>query len=289
MKTEETLKSSEKKVKCLVWDLDNTLWDGVLLEDDNVELREGVTDIIKELDRRGILLSIASKNSHEDAWEKVKELQLDEYFIYPQINWNSKSSSITKIAESINVGIDTFAFIDDQPFELEEVASVHPDVICINASKLDDLLDMPEMTPRFITKDSKMRRLMYKSEAKRKETEEEFVGTQEEYLASLNMELSIAPAEEDDLQRAEELTVRTNQLNTTGYVYSYDELNKLRKSDKHKLLMAELNDRFGTYGKIGLALIECEEVDKLDEIVIFEHQLENILSFPEYVDLKISG
>ncbi len=71
------------------------------------------------------------------------------------------------------------------------------------------------------------------------------------------MAFSIAPAQEDDLKRAEELTVRTHQLNTTGYTYSYDELNAFRQSDRHKLFIASLDDRYGTYGKIGLVLVEC--------------------------------
>jgi FkbH-like protein len=73
------------------------------------------------------------------------------------------------------------------------------------------------------------------------------------------MVLTIFPAEEEDLRRAEELTVRTNQLNTTGYTYSYDELSHLRQSEQHRLLMARLEDKYGSYGNIGLALVECEE------------------------------
>ncbi|HEX2927567.1 MAG TPA: HAD-IIIC family phosphatase [Ruminiclostridium sp.] len=247
------------KVKCVVWDLDNTIWDGVLLEDEKVTLRRGVKNIIEALDSRGILQSIASKNDHGTAMLKLKELGIDEYFIYPQINWNSKSSSVKAIAKSINIGIDTLAFIDDQPFELEEVRFSAPEVLCIDSGDLSGLLEMPEMNPRFVTEDSKVRRKMYQSDIQRNSAEEIFNGTQEEFLASLNMKFSIAPVEEGDLQRAEELTVRTHQLNTTGYTYSYEELDNFRKSKNHKLYMANLEDRFGTYGKIGLVLIECRE------------------------------
>ena len=73
------------------------------------------------------------------------------------------------------------------------------------------------------------------------------------------MKLTIKDLEEDDLKRAEELTVRTHQLNTTGYTYNYDELNEFRHSNNHKLLIAGLEDRYGTYGKIGLVLIECND------------------------------
>ncbi|KYC36597.1 hypothetical protein WA1_43715 [Scytonema hofmannii PCC 7110] len=252
--------ADKKAIKCVVWDLDNTLWDGVLLEDNRVDLRNQVVDIIKTLDSRGILQSIASKNDYARAIAQLQEFGLHEYFLYPQINWNSKSSSIQEIAKSLNLGIDTFTFIDDQLFELEEVNFSLPEVLCVNTTELTHLLDLPEMNPRFITEDSKLRRLMYLSDIERNQSEKEFVGTQEEFLATLNMSFTISYAKEEDLQRAEELTVRTNQLNTTGYTYSYDELNYFRQSDKYKLLIASLDDKYGSYGKIGLALVECQEL-----------------------------
>ncbi len=255
----ENKQEDKKVIKCVVWDLDNTLWNGVLLEDDRVSLRDDVVGIIKTLDSRGILQSIASKNEHVKVMEKLEELGLHEYFLYPQINWNSKASSIKEIAKSINIGTEAIAFVDDQLFELEEVIFSLPEVLCINVINLEHLLEMPEMKPRFITEDSKTRRLMYLSDIERKKAEEEFIGPQEEFLATLNMHFTISSAKEEDLQRAEELTVRTNQLNTTGYTYSYDELNQFRQSDRHKLLIASLDDKYGSYGKIGLALVECLE------------------------------
>ncbi|MGG1149680.1 HAD-IIIC family phosphatase [Bacillus wiedmannii] len=245
-----------KKIKCIIWDLDNTLWNGVLLEDSEVTLREGVLDIIKEIDQRGILQSISSKNDYENTMTKLKELKIDEYFIYPEINWNAKSSSIEKIAKSINIGMDTIAFIDDQPFEREEVNSVFPNVLTIDAADLLTLLGMHEMNPTFITRDSKNRRKMYMSDIYRKKVEDEFEGPQEEFLASLQMKLTISHVELEDLQRAEELTVRTNQLNTTGYTYSYEELAGFRNSPNHMLFIVELEDKYGTYGKIGLLMVE---------------------------------
>jgi len=253
-------KTKEKKIKCVVWDLDHTVWNGVLLEDGNsVQLRDGVVDVIKELDNRGILQSIASKNEHASTWQKLEEFGIAEYFLYPHINWNSKSSSIKNIVSALNIGMDTIAFIDDQPFEREEVAFEIPELTVIDAADLDKLLDMPIMQPKFITEDSKNRRQMYMSDMERKKLEDDFVGPQDEFLASLDMEVTISRVGTGDLQRAEELTVRTNQLNTTGYTYSYDELDAMRQSDDHKLLIVELQDKFGSYGKIGLVLVECGE------------------------------
>ena len=252
-------KQKDKKViKCVVWDLDNTLWQGVLLEDEKVSLRENIVNIIQTLDSRGIIQSIASKNESTTAIVKLEEFGLKDYFLYPQINWNSKANSLKEISQLLNIGLDAIAFIDDQLFELEEVKFSLPEIICLNADEVGNILDMPVMNPRFITEDSRIRRLMYISDIERKSAEKEFVGTSDEFLATLKMNFTISSAKEEDLQRAEELTLRTNQLNTTGYTYSYDELNHFRQSENHQLLIASLEDKYGSYGKIGLALIECQ-------------------------------
>lgn len=248
-----------KSVKCVVWDLDNTVWQGVLLEDSQVTLAPDVVRIIKTLDSRGILQSISSKNDYNTAMAKLEEFGIAQYFIYPQIDWNSKSEAVKAIAKSINIGLDSLAFIDDQPFEREEVAFSIPDVMCIDAAEMKTLLDRPEFNPRFITADSRLRRQMYQNDIERNKAEKVFSGPQEEFLATLGLKFTLGPAGEDDLQRAEELTMRTHQLNTTGYTYSYDELDQFRQSKRHKLLISGLTDKYGTYGKIGLALVECGE------------------------------
>jgi FkbH-like protein len=246
----------KKTVKCVVWDLDNTLWSGVLLEDQRVTLREGAAHVLGTLDERGILHSIASRNDLDLAMAKLREFGLDEYFLYPQIHWGSKSASIQSIAQSLNFGIDAIAFVDDQPFERDEVQFAHPRVRCIDAADLTAIPGLPEMNPRFISSDSRQRRRMYLADVQRKTVEESHQGSPEEFLASLGMTFVIAPAGQDDLERAEELTVRTNQLNATGYTYSYDQLAGFRSSPDHELLIASLEDRYGTYGKIGLAMVE---------------------------------
>lgn len=251
-------KKDKKVIKCVVWDLDNTLWHGVLLEDEKVSLRENIVNVIHALDNRGILQSIASKNYDATAIAKLEEFGLKEYFLYPQINWNSKAASLKEIAKLLNIGMEAIAFVDDQLFELEEVKFSLPEILCLNVDEIEHILDMPVMNPRFVTEDSRIRRLMYISDIERQNAEKDFVGTTDEFLATLNMNFTISLAKEEDLQRAEELTLRTNQLNTTGYTYSYDELNHFRQSENHKLLIASLEDKYGSYGKIGLVLIECQ-------------------------------
>ena len=249
-------KKKVKEIKCVVWDLDHTVWDGVLLEDGEVPLREGVKEIMEELDARGILQSVASKNDHAHAMARLEALGIADYFLYPKINWSAKGQNIEQIAKDLNIGIDTFAFVDDQPFERDEVAHAVPAVRVYDAADLAAILGLPEMNPKFITDDSRQRRRMYQADAARNAAEAEFQGPSEEFLAGLQMRFTLAPCGEEDLKRAEELTVRTNQLNTTGYTYDYDELNAFRQSDRHLLLVAGLEDRYGSYGKIGLALVE---------------------------------
>ena len=245
------------QIKCVVWDLDNTLWEGTLLEGDEVRLRDNVRDIIHTLDARGILHSIASRNYAETALARLRELGLEEYFLYPQIHWGSKSGSIRTIAAGLNIGLESICFIDDQPFELAEVQAALPQVLCLDHTRLPHLTQMPELTPATTTAESRLRRLMYLGDQRRKQTEEAFTGPQEEFLATLGMQFTISPAGAEDLARAEELSNRTHQLNTTGRTFSRQELEELRRSPRHLLLMSDLVDKFGSYGKIGLALVEC--------------------------------
>jgi len=259
MDADPKIKDKGREWKAVVWDLDNTLWDGILLENDRVRLKPGIKEIIATLDSCGILHSIASHNEHGTAMAKLREMGLDQFFLYPEINWNAKSVSLQRIRDNLNIGMDAILFIDDSPFERGEVQHAHPEVTCMDASRYNRLLQLPGLKPRFITQDSRRRRSMYLEDIQRKEVERSFEGPRKDFLASLDIQLWITPAEEEDLQRAEELTLRTNQLNTTGLTYDYEELRELVHSPEHKLLVCELEDRYGNYGKIGLALVEITE------------------------------
>jgi FkbH-like protein len=187
-----------KTIKVVVWDLDRTLWDGVLLEGDTVRVWPPVLPVLQTLDSRGILLSIASKNDHDLAMGRLRELGVADYFIYPQIGWSSKSSAVAAIAASINVGLDAIAFIDDDPFERDEVHHALPEVIILDAADAAGLCERPELMPRFITDESALRRRMYQADIERHRAEEEFQGPQEEFLATLAMRFAIHPAREAD-------------------------------------------------------------------------------------------
>ncbi|WHS97201.1 MAG: FkbH: FkbH domain protein [Pantoea stewartii] len=256
-----------KPVKIVAWDLDNTLWDGTLSEKDTVSLREGIPGILNELDRRGILSTVVSKNDHQAALTKLIEFGIADFFVIPQINWNAKSHSLSTIAERLNLSLDTFLFIDDQPFEREEVEFAFPEVRTLDGADVSQMLDRCDLNPETISAEARQRRRMYQDEAVRQSFESEFSGTPEAFLKSLNLKLSIRHATVKDLQRADELTNRTSQLNTTGYTYSLDELESFISSPAHQLLVASLEDKFGSYGIVGLSLIHQE--DKKRTILLF--------------------
>ncbi|NOT39093.1 MAG: HAD-IIIC family phosphatase [Alphaproteobacteria bacterium] len=257
-----------KQIKCVVWDLDDTLWQGTLLEGDDLVVTDLVRHTIVELDCRGVLQSIASKNDPAVAWDKLTALGLDEYFLYPQINWGNKSDSLRTIAEKLSIGLESLALVDDQPFERDEVCFHLSGVTVIDAAQLGGLLDMPALHPRTLTSESKQRRRMYQADIRRKDDEVKFDGARSQFLATLRMVVTLRRATEEDLWRAEELTTRTNQLNSTGRTYSREELHDLLQSEEHTLLIAELEDRYGSSGTVGLGLIERGSASWLLKLLI---------------------
>jgi FkbH-like protein len=213
--------------------------------------------MLSELDRRGILHSIASRNDERLALATLVRLGIRDYFLCPKINWSRKSSSITEISRNLNIGLESIAFVDDQPYERDEVADALPSVRCYSPDDLKRVVSLPEFSPRQVTSEARMRRRMYSAQMRRESHESTHQGPKDDFLRGLRMTLTITRATATDLARAEELTVRTHQLNTTGRAYSYAELKKLADSATHLLLVADLEDRYGPYGRIGLAVLHA--------------------------------
>jgi methoxymalonate biosynthesis protein len=243
-------------VKCLVWDLDNTLWNGTLLEDKEVEVFEGLADVIKTLDSRGILQSISSKNDYDLAWERLEKTGLAEYFIQPRIGWGRKSDSVREIAETLQFALTTIAFIDDQPTERAEVSFHHSEVRCYTPEQALSLPGLPEFSPAVVTVDARNRREMYKANARRDAEKESFSGPDEEFLRSLDLQMVIKRADDEDLSRVEELTLRTSQMNATGVHYGDETLRGLLADPTHEVLTVTLTDKFGSHGAVGVLLLE---------------------------------
>jgi methoxymalonate biosynthesis protein len=242
-------------VKCLVWDLDNTLWQGTLAEDGEVVLPDAHRAVVQELDARGILQSIASRNDLDQAWARLSQLGVAEYFVLPQISWGPKSEAVRTVAGRLGFALPTIAFIDDQPAERAEVSHHLPEVRCYPAAQATCLVDRPEFTPATVTVDARHRRTMYQAGFQREAARAEFPGPDEEFLRTLDLRLRIGRASDEDLTRVEELTLRTSQMNATGVHYPDPVLRRMRADPAHEVLVATLTDRFGQHGAIGVVLL----------------------------------
>jgi methoxymalonate biosynthesis protein len=243
-------------VKCLVWDLDNTLWAGTLLEDPDVVLSVQTRAVIERLDSRGILQSIASRNDFDLAWRQLEKAGIAEYFVHPQIGWGRKSDSVRQIADQLNFAPDTIAFIDDLPSERAEVGSRLPGVRCYPADQATSLTCLPEFSPPVVTVDARRRRQMYQASFLRDAERDSFTGPDEEFLRSLELAMHIQRADEQSLSRVEELTLRTSQMNATGVHYPDQVLRGLLADPDHEILTVTLTDRFGPHGAVGVILLE---------------------------------
>jgi methoxymalonate biosynthesis protein len=243
-------------IKCLVWDLDNTLWKGTLLEEPSVELFDGVLETIKALDSRGILQSVASKNDAGLAFARLKELGVADYFVLPKVSWSPKSGSIRELADELSFAHEAMAFIDDQPQERAEVEFSLPKVRCYPAEQATILASLTEFTPATVTIDSRRRRQMYQAGFRRDSERIAFRGPDQEFLRSLELAMEIRRAAGDDLSRVEELTMRTTQMNTTGVYYAEESLRAMVADPAHEVLTVTVTDRFGPYGAVGVVVFD---------------------------------
>ncbi|MFJ1751237.1 HAD-IIIC family phosphatase [Streptomyces sp. NPDC088116] len=243
-------------VKCLVWDLDNTLWQGTLLEDPEVRFVPELRETLAELDARGILNSVASKNDHDHAWAQLERLGIAEYFVLPQIGWGPKSRSVRRIADELNFALGTIAFIDDQPAERAEVLHSLPEIRAYPAEQAAGLTARPEFSPATVTVDSRRRRSMYQASFRRDAERADFTGPDADFLRSLDIRMRITRATPEELSRVEELTLRTSQMNATGVHYGEDDLRALIDDPGHEVLTVSVTDRFGPYGAVGVVLLQ---------------------------------
>lgn len=279
------------KVKCVVWDLDNTLWDGTLIETDEpkaLALKPGVRELMEELDQRGIIQSVASKNDYTAAMAVLERLGVAEYFLYPQIHWNPKSDSMEQIAKNLNIGIDALALIDDTAFERQQVASVWPQVRTYDADEIGELLLKPEFNVP-VTEESHNRRAMYRAEEKRNTLMAAEHTDIADFIRKCHLKLHIfTPSTEDEKLRCYELVVRTNQLNMSGKKYTAEEFEDVLARPDHKNFAFSCADDFGSYGIVGFGqyraegkmliftefAMSCRIAGKFVESALFSHLLQ---------------
>ncbi len=250
----------KRPVKCIVWDLDNTLWDGILVEDgaEKLVLKPGIADILQELDRRGILHSIASKNDPAEAVAVLKRHSLDEYFLHPQISWGPKSEALKTIAHKLNIGIDTLMLVDDSEFELAQVRSACPEARVLEAGRYMELPEMEECRAP-ATEESAGRRKMYREAAVREQAAESFHGDYFAFLRDCNIELRIESLSPANIERVHELTQRTNQMNFSGNRYERMLLEQIADTPHLDTFVIHCRDRFGSYGIVGFSVVDSRE------------------------------
>ena len=260
-----------KLAKLVIFDLDNTLWDGILLEGEVAERRE-VADVFRTLDERGILISVASKNARSDAIAKLESLGLDRYLLHPQIGWLPKSQAVAEIVRALNIGIDSAIFVDDNPFERSEVAETHPQVEVLPDTAIPSLADHPRLQGS-VTPESRARREMYRQAVEREQAEESFGSDYLEFLRSCGIHVTIRPDRPDDVDRIAELVQRTNQLNFSGRKYGRAEIEAILRDpsrDRHVIIVS---DKFGSYGTVGFCLSSLEERADGAELAIEDFML----------------
>ena len=253
---------SAPTVKCVVWDLDGTLWDGILIETDapaSLKLKQDVLETMRALDERGILQSVASKNDFDNAYPVLERLGVAEYFLYPQIHWNAKSASMKEIAKNLNIGIDSLALIDDSVFEREQVRSALSMVRIYDAAEMDKLLSLPEFSVP-VTEESKNRRQMYRAEEQRNLLRSSDNTDTVEFLKKCHLKARLfSPSAETEKLRCYELVVRTNQLNMSGKKYTPEEFESVLSRPGHKVFALSCGDDFGEYGIVGFGQYKIEK------------------------------
>ncbi|WP_410643780.1 HAD-IIIC family phosphatase [Amycolatopsis sp. lyj-346] len=257
-----------KTVKCLVWDLDDTLWDGVVLEGDRPRPFPAAIEALHALDRRGILHAVAGRGELARATGHLAEHGLAELFCAVEVGWGEKSASIRRIAAELNIGLDTIAFADNDPAERAEVAAALPMVRCYPAERVGEFAGLAEFRPELVTAESRRRRHRYLAERDRTAAERAFPGSPPEFLASLGLTMTVRAAAEADFDRAHELTLRTHQLNTTGRTLDAAQLRALCESPEHEVLVADVTDRFGAHGTVGLAVLRHDGPDVVLELLL---------------------
>lgn len=267
---------SGKMAKVLVADLDNTLWGGIIGEDGINGIKLGpeypgaayqqLQRAMLDLMRRGVLLAICSKNNPDDAMEALKShpgmLLKPKDFSAIRINWTDKAQNLREIASELNVGIDSLAFMDDNPFEREQLRKLIPEVSIIDLPE-DPLgyaaavRDCPFFERLAVSTEDQQRSEMYAEQRERAQAEQNFQ-SKEDFFRYLQQEADIAPVTPATLARIAQLTQKTNQFNLTTRRYTEQQVQEMAARPGWKVLSIRVRDRFGDHGLVGVAITRDE-------------------------------
>lgn len=255
--------------KVVVVDCDNTLWRGVVGEVGAEGVEFGpehlqLQDTLAELSRNGVVVCLCSKNVEEDVW-KVFDTRPDmrlrrEHVVAAMINWRRKSENIRHLASTLNLGLDSLVFLDDNHVECGEVRAGCPEVLTLEwphdpSAAMRLLAHTWELDVQGSTAEDRNRTQMYREELGRQSLRQG-TGSFRDFLASLDLVVAVEPLSDADVARASQLTMRTNQFNFTTIRRDESEVRALLASGRHDIRTVRVRDRFGDYGLVGLLIAE---------------------------------
>jgi len=260
--------------KVLALDCDNTLWGGVVGEDgvDGLALSDDYPGrsfrlfqrSLLEYRQRGILLVLVSKNEESDVWQVFDQhpemlIRRSDVAGY-RINWQSKSENLRSLAKELNLGLDSFVFIDDSPTERLEVEANSPEVTVVpmptDATQyVETLSKLWCFDAASLTDEDKKRTEYMRQEQERQDLQQQ-ASNLESYLESLQLVVDLGFANDRDLPRVAQLTQKTNQFNLSLVRRSLNEIKQLQQT--HEIVVMNVADRFGDYGLVGLAILVPE-------------------------------
>ena len=260
--------------KCIVLDLDNTLWGGIIGEDGIEGIKLGLDPagrpfiefqkMIKALVKRGIILAINSKNNFEDAIKVIKEhpymVLKEDDFACLKINWNDKIANMKDIANELNIGLDSMVFFDDDPSNRELIRMSIPEIKVIELPKDPSeyptiLQELNDFNVLKVTEDDFKRSKMYKQERERRHLESKTENLSD-YLRKLEIKVEIHRANQFLIPRIAQLTLKTNQFNLTTKRYQEEEIKKISTDEKMLVGCSEVRDKFGDSGITNVFIIK---------------------------------
>ena len=263
--------------KCIVLDLDNTLWGGIIGEDgfDGIELGhspngKAFVDFQKELLslwNQGIILAINSKNNFDDAMNVIKEhpnmILREKNFASIKINWNDKAENLKQIANEINIGLNSIVFFDDDKLNQERIKHEFPEVLTVELSSDPSyfsaiLKDLNDFNVLQRTEDDVKRGEMYAQQRERKEFQKS-ISNLDDFLEQLDIQVKMKKTSEFLIPRISQLTLKTNQFNLTTKRYQEEEIRNFANNDKFIVGCAQVLDKFGDNGITGVYIINKED------------------------------
>jgi FkbH-like protein len=263
-----------KKVKCVIVDLDNTMWNGVIRDVgvENIEIRIDKErfhwNVLAILYARGILIGVISKNDsylEADVKEFIKPNLAGMEFVSFRLNWKDKWENLSEIQQQLNIGTDSIAFIDDNQFEREQMKAMLPDVRVYDENIFEQLLYMPEFQPEYITDESRNRTKFYIQQNQRSEVQNTLAN--DDFFDQCQFEIDVKKMRPYEVDRVTELIQRTNQLNTSIKRYTKEQIITFSKDQSCDICTVNVSDKFGDYGLVGVCIAfgkdDIYEIDTL--------------------------